>query len=593
MRTIFLWILWATASPCLAQWHDNVWLFGYDSNGAPNLPGVDRIRFEFRDSFSIRQYPGNVYLWDTSSALSDSSGNLITLTNGCYIADSSETEIPGSAGLNPGIIYDLYCDPSLGEEVAGYTAPNNTIALPETKNEDRIHFFHFPLVLKNNWFFFKNLLHTVIEKNNTSTGWAVTAKNAVVVQDTISGFGVQAVKHANGRDWWVVCAKDSDNSFYFTLVTPDTILVKKQDLGLEYDQQLFGEMVFSPDGSRLALYEVRKDLQLFDFDRCTGTLSNPVHIPIVDPDSIQYFAGLAWSADGRFLYCSTVKRIYQFDLQAPDLAASMVLVATRNEGGCPISPLHVPADLSYMELAPDGRIFCRSLGGIYCIHVIQHPERKGELCQVDQGYYGFQNDTENVISIGNIPNFPNFRLGPIDGSGCDTLGLDNRPLANWRHDGTGGNLVAFTSVSWYEPTEWWWDFGDPASGPANQSNEKNPDHTFSSPGTYEVCLTVSNANGSDTKCKTVRVSTSSTGEPTPDVVIGLYPNPTTGRVNVPEHMAHTATARVMNTLGQVVAEASVNGQSFDLSGLRNGYYTVILLDGSGIPLGTTKIVIAK
>ena len=77
MRTIFLWILWATASPCLAQWHDNVWLFGYDSNGAPNLPGVDRIRFEFKDSFSIRQYPGNVYLWDTSSALSDSSGNLI------------------------------------------------------------------------------------------------------------------------------------------------------------------------------------------------------------------------------------------------------------------------------------------------------------------------------------------------------------------------------------------------------------------------------------------------------------------------------------------------------------------------------------
>lgn len=40
-----------------------------------------------------------------------------------------------------------------------------------------------------------------------------------------------------------------------------------------------------------------------------------------------------------------------------------------------------------------------------------------------------------------------------------------------------------------------WDFGDPASGPANQSTQPNPQHTFSTFGTYQVCLIVTDANG--------------------------------------------------------------------------------------------------
>jgi PKD repeat protein len=42
---------------------------------------------------------------------------------------------------------------------------------------------------------------------------------------------------------------------------------------------------------------------------------------------------------------------------------------------------------------------------------------------------------------------------------------------------------------------WLWNFGDPSSGPANQSKAQNTVHTFSAPGTYQVCLLVGDANG--------------------------------------------------------------------------------------------------
>ncbi|WP_210247149.1 PKD domain-containing protein [Aliikangiella marina] len=46
-------------------------------------------------------------------------------------------------------------------------------------------------------------------------------------------------------------------------------------------------------------------------------------------------------------------------------------------------------------------------------------------------------------------------------------------------------------------TEWQWEFGD-----GNTSSAQNPQHTFNTPGTYSVSLTVVSADGSDVEAKT-------------------------------------------------------------------------------------------
>ncbi|MFN8303446.1 MAG: PKD domain-containing protein [Saprospiraceae bacterium] len=337
----------------------------------------------------------------------------------------------------------------------------------------------------------------------------------------------------------------------------------------------------------MAIFDTRNDLQIFDFDRCTGTLSNPLHIVITDDADNEIFAGLAFSADGRYLYAAEGRRILQFDMQAADIASSnTVIEELQLNAECPLGQ-----SLLFMELAPDGRIYCRPGNGQQCMHRLVRPELPGPAAQLEQYYYSFD------VSYKNLPHFPNFRLGPLDGSPCDTLGLNNHPLANWRYDRTGGLGVDFTSVSWYEPTLWQWDFGDPASGAANNSGERNPQHTFSAPGAYEVCLTVSNTYGSDTKCKTVWVlATGLTPRPPLQRRGGviLWPNPTTGELRwrgLPE--GEGVTVRVFDALGRLAAERETPEGFIRLDGLPAGLYQVLLTDERGKMLGGGAVVVAE
>jgi uncharacterized protein (TIGR02145 family) len=63
-----------------------------------------------------------------------------------------------------------------------------------------------------------------------------------------------------------------------------------------------------------------------------------------------------------------------------------------------------------------------------------------------------------------------------------------------------GDTVWFTDLTSYNPTNWYWDFGD-----GNNSNLNNPIHVYSSPGNYTVSLTVSNNFGADSKSQSINV----------------------------------------------------------------------------------------
>lgn len=64
----------------------------------------------------------------------------------------------------------------------------------------------------------------------------------------------------------------------------------------------------------------------------------------------------------------------------------------------------------------------------------------------------------------------------------------------------GSDAVTFTSTSTPGGDQapiaaYAWNFGDPASGPANGASAPQAVHTFTAPGTYTVSLTVTDANG--------------------------------------------------------------------------------------------------
>ncbi len=97
------------------------------------------------------------------------------------------------------------------------------------------------------------------------------------------------------------------------------------------------------------------------------------------------------------------------------------------------------------------------------------------------------------------------------GSVTKAVNIVPSPTANFIYTwACEGMQTQFNDASSYNggspPINWWWDFGDPMSGGANNSFFQNPQHVFSGPGTYNVSLIVYNADFcSDTVVKTISV----------------------------------------------------------------------------------------
>lgn len=69
--------------------------------------------------------------------------------------------------------------------------------------------------------------------------------------------------------------------------------------------------------------------------------------------------------------------------------------------------------------------------------------------------------------------------------------------------------VNFSDSSLNAPATLEWDFDADNNPGFYISSEKNPSFTYTSPGTYKVCLTATNAAGTDTHCKDITVQSAS------------------------------------------------------------------------------------
>lgn len=76
------------------------------------------------------------------------------------------------------------------------------------------------------------------------------------------------------------------------------------------------------------------------------------------------------------------------------------------------------------------------------------------------------------------------------------------PTAGFNSTVSSDSVASFTSTSSANTTAWNWNFGD--GSPIN--TQQNPTHIYDAPGTYTVCLTVTNNCGTNTICHTVTIT---------------------------------------------------------------------------------------
>lgn len=91
------------------------------------------------------------------------------------------------------------------------------------------------------------------------------------------------------------------------------------------------------------------------------------------------------------------------------------------------------------------------------------------------------------------------RINATAAMNCIAGTLNRAPIAGFSANTTtipANGVVQFTDASVYNPTSWSWSF--PGGSPSTFNGRTPPAITYNTPGTYDVSLTVTNANGSNT-----------------------------------------------------------------------------------------------
>ncbi|MBV6405674.1 MAG: hypothetical protein GFGODING_02454 [Flavobacteriales bacterium] len=406
---------------------NNLWLMGFDSDAGIPWGGTN---IDFITGIADIYYQNRAIGFKrTAATISDMNGNLLVSTNGSFIANTTGDTLLNGTGLNPSNYTSLYPE--------GLHLPQACLILPKPDAPGIYYLFH-GTVDDQTGPHALYLYQTTIDMTLDGGLGGVVTKNQVLVSDALNVGKVTAVRHANGRDWWVFCHKVNTNMFHRLLVTPSGVSVDgTQSIGAIRPPDV-GQVCFSPDGSKFAYYwgQFNQDLEVFDFDRCTGLFSNPVHILI---DDYNQMGGVAFSPNSRFLYVSSVEDVYQYDTQAADIEASMVHVAHWDGFYSPGPPFATLFDIA--QLAPDGKIYIATGNGTDRLHVVNDPNEPGMACDIQQ--HAITLPTYNTNSL---PNHPNYHLGPVDGSVCDSLGI-NAGLTPGPAPGALGGIQVFPNPS--------------------------------------------------------------------------------------------------------------------------------------------------
>lgn len=174
---------------------------------------------------------------------------------------------------------------------------------------------------------------------------------------------------------------------------------------------------------------------------------------------------------------------------------------------------------------------------------------------------------------------------------CETITVVCQdPTASFNANGTS-LTVDFTDNTTTASTvnTWLWDFGD-----GFLSTLENPTHTFNAPGSYVVCLTVTDDCSTQTFCDTVEVTNSGVGLDEDWLAqVKVFPVPAKNELyvaNIPPGEGYTIELR--NMLGQVIYTEDVLNQpklTIPVADFAAGYYNLVIVSDKAH--GTVRIIL--
>ncbi len=385
-----------------AQFYNHQWLIG--NQWLQTIPKgrmiFDSISYQYQTEFRKMAFDG------TQGNICDANGNFLMSSNGVWIANANNDTMLNGSGLNPGYFVNSWPN--------GLLIPNGNFFVPTPGDTSGFTLFHQTEVDPNSANC--SLYYSTIDINLDLGFGGVVTKNNIVQIDSI-GWGISACKHANGRDWWFFCIKNYSNVVYKILYSVYSVAsIDSQILNAPIiNGGILSQLPVSLNGEMVAYSTYDNPIDrnsyvvLNNFDRCTGNFSNTRVIPV---SSGSYIWGMSFSPNGQFLYANTSSFIFQINTATLQVDT----VAVYDGFSYPIPSAATTFAFEY--LAANGKIYLTSGNSVQHLHEINYPDSAGLACDVQQ----------HAISLGvwhfrAVPNHPNYNLGPVVGSVCDSLSV--------------------------------------------------------------------------------------------------------------------------------------------------------------------------
>jgi gliding motility-associated-like protein len=425
-----------------------LWYFGV-------FAGMD---FTAGDAAALTAQPDVFSTPISPAVIADSSGNLLFMTNGKQVFNRN---------------FEMIGDGLFGH----YSCTQPAIIVP--RPDDPVRFYVFTSDSYRDMNGDQGLNYSYLTLNSADGLGEIANLNVNLITDGMDG-RLTAVKHANGKDFWLIAHRWESNEFCAFRVTAagvDNNYVSS-NVGSVHsgDNNLLGYMKASPDGSRLAvaLYESQA-VEVFNFDRETGKVS----APLVSPPDYEGAYGLEFSPDNSKLYLTTLdyanmipafpSLLYQFDLSASNVFGSAMVIDTADSG----------FRWAGLQLGIDGRIYmAKSINATThseYLGVVYNPNRAGLACNFNMlgGTAGSEFYLGGKHSFWGLPNvvqsfvdWPHFTYDSV----CE------------------GDVTIFNLTNTANVDDAGWDFQDP-SGTSNTADPLRPTHRFSDEGQYQVAVT--------------------------------------------------------------------------------------------------------
>jgi hypothetical protein len=265
-------------------------------------------------------------------------------------------------------------------------------------------------------------------KNNSDTAFFLTkirvsnnqlevvTIDTTFINDTIPGGQIHACRHANGRDWWLFKSTFNQKKYLRGLLTPNGLTFEYYDGPGPDEFHQGGRNLFSPDGTKFFHYMPTYWLKMhvYDFDRCTGELSNFREIDF-EPwiNDIADFNPYVLSPDASKIYLGrSNEALNNYETIQVDVETGVMTVVADS--------VYVPCLTPNLKWVISG-LQDTMLTPIDDLNVLLSPNNSGQECE--------RVIWNNYLPVGGFifeqPEWANHLLGPIVGSICDTLGIDD------------------------------------------------------------------------------------------------------------------------------------------------------------------------